>query len=429
MVLLHALVKLREQSRPDLRLAAHHVHHGLMPQAEAWAEHVQRHCVAWSVACTIERVQVSSRRGRGLEAAARAARYRSYAQLSCNYLLLAHHAEDQAETVLLQLLRGGGPRAWAAMPAERKLGSLRLVRPLLGVRRSAIRAYAELHKLCWVDDASNQDETVSRNRLRLRVWPALEAAFPDAVERLAATARETQEMLDLSEQLAALDLSDCGQDDRLDRQALARLPELRRHNLLAYWLRQQGLQWPSRSALQEWTRQALEGPPEAVLAVLAAREGGAMVRQLVLSGAELRLEAIAPSAGTGLDLPSALTAPGRWLSCHGELRVEALSNQVANHRTLIDAPQQHGLSAWGLRRRLAGDRMRLSARSGHVPLKNIFQAHGIPARHRATWPLLTHADRVIAVVGLAVDAEYRRQPSWQLVWQPDNPKSFDSSSA
>ncbi len=426
MVLLHALVQLRDEKGLVFNLAAHHVHHGLMREADAWAEHVQRIGEQWHVACTVERVQVSPRPGQGIEAAARAARYRSFARLRTDYLLLAHHAEDQAETVLLQLLRGGGPRAWAAMPAVRSLGSLRLVRPLLGLRRASLRAYALAHGLSWVDDASNRDETLTRNRLRHRVWPALEAAFPDAVERLAAAAREAQAMLELSEELAALDLARCGEASRLDRRAFADLPPARRQHLLAHWLRQHGLRWPSRAALQEWTRQTLEGPQDAELAVLTAREDGMPACRLILSGADLRLVSILPDNRTGPELPSALVAPGRWSSPQGELEVETYSGQAAGIHALIDTPQQHGQPSWGLRRRQAGDRIRLSARSGHVPLKNIFQAHGIPAGLRAHWPLLVHGDRVIAVVGLAVDADYRRKPGWQVLWRPDNPESLDS---
>ncbi|MFN3630947.1 MAG: tRNA lysidine(34) synthetase TilS, partial [Casimicrobiaceae bacterium] len=254
-VLLHALAAERAAQRPDLDLRAHHVHHGLFPEADTWLGHVGDFCARLGVPFSAERVSVDTGSGRGLEAAARQARYASFARLATDCLVLAHHAEDQAETVLLQLLRGGGPRALAGMPMQRQLGTITLARPLLALPRAAIARYAENHAIVAVDDPSNADTHLARARLRVALWPALRDAFPDALEQIASAARQHAEAARLMDALAEHDLATCHSTGKLLLEPWQALAPERRRNVLRRWLIDQGAASPSWRGLAELAAQ------------------------------------------------------------------------------------------------------------------------------------------------------------------------------
>src|ERR1043166_213426 len=157
-------------------ISAIHVHHGLSPNADAWAAFCRRLCRQWGVRLKVSKVKVRPS-GKGLEAAAREARYAAFGKLNVDLIALAHHLDDQAETVLMNLLRGAGLRGASGMPARSRLGDRMLLRALFGVPREAIVAYAREHGLDWVEDESNADESLTRNFVRRRVGPLLESRF------------------------------------------------------------------------------------------------------------------------------------------------------------------------------------------------------------------------------------------------------------
>ena len=177
--LLHALAQLRGEFGFDL--SALHVHHGLSPNADSWADFCIRLCDSLDIPFRCTRVAVDRAGGQGIEAAARAARYAAFAALDVEWIALAHHRGDQAETVLHHLLRGTGLRGLSGMPVERAISPAsgpRLIRPLLDVPRALIEDYAGRHALEWVDDESNLDSGYTRNRLRNDILPALARQFP-----------------------------------------------------------------------------------------------------------------------------------------------------------------------------------------------------------------------------------------------------------
>ncbi len=255
--------------RHGFRVAAVHVHHGLSPHADAWARSCRKHCRERGVPLVVRRVSVR-KKGRGLEAAARAARRAVFARHPAPVIALAHQLDDQAETVLLNLLRGAGARGASAMPVAGRLGAKTLLRPLLAVRRSAIEAYARARGLRWIEDESNRDAALTRNFLRLRVGPLLETRFPRWRESLARAARH----------FAAAD-------------ADARL-------LLREFLRARGLRAPSEAKLIEMLRQLTgQGTRTAIEhdgAVLRVYRGRVSVEKR--PGGELRLR---PARGRGID--------------------------------------------------------------------------------------------------------------------------------
>lgn len=203
------LLHLTRAAFPTADLHALHVHHGLSPHADSWQQHCARQCAAWEIPFVAERVTLPPG---GIEDSARRARYEVYCRhlRAGEVLLQAHHADDQAETLLFRLLRSGGSHSLAGIPPQRAWGAGQIVRPLLSFRRAELEAYARHHDLSWVEDESNRDDAYDRNYLRLQVLPLLEQRWPHAVAALcasAARAREEAALLDewAGEQLAAAD--------------------------------------------------------------------------------------------------------------------------------------------------------------------------------------------------------------------------------
>lgn len=268
MVLLHVLAGLR----PEYSIAALHVHHGLSTHADEWATFCRQACEQLEVGLQVVRVKLDLNAAEGVESAARAARYEALAKPGADAVVTAHHADDQTETVLFQLLRGGGPRALAAMPESRPLAPrLLLVRPLLAYTRTKLEAYARQHGLAWVEDDSNLDPRYTRNALRLDVLPAIARHVPNYREHLIASAQRMAEAADLLDELAELDGAEAGLPDSLDCEILKRLPESRARNLLAHYLRMQGVPLPSPGHLAEMLRQAKEARTRLVLPLANGR--------------------------------------------------------------------------------------------------------------------------------------------------------------
>lgn len=261
MVLLDVAAKF-SITQQSLRLEAIHVHHGLSPNADGWVAHCQRECEKRGIPLSVVRVAIDRHAtdGQGIEAAARAARYTAFEESGANVILSAQHADDQAETVLHQLLRGTGWAGLAGMGEARLLGpGVNLVRPFLQLERAALEAYASAHQLAWVEDESNKDTAFSRNFLRHRVMPVIAERFPKYRASLARTARHAAEADRLLEALAKIDLQWDGKTARAE--FLDGLPEERQTNALYHWLGWMRVPQPSHAQLVEWSRQLFRAPP------------------------------------------------------------------------------------------------------------------------------------------------------------------------
>ena len=267
MVLLDALV--RRALAEQVIISAVHVDHGLSPNAGSWAAICREECARRGVALTVAKVDVDRTPGRSREAAARAARYAAIAAVDADVVALAHHADDQAETVLLQLLRGAGPQGLAAMPASRTAQSTpSTLRPLLDVPRAAIDAYALAFHVRWIDDESNADTRIRRNFLRHEIAPRLAGAFPGYPATLARAAAHQAEAAALLDELAKLDAGTAAADIApfgltLERDALATLSGGRARNLLRWFLRQHALAAPSAARLAAMLMQLANAAPDA----------------------------------------------------------------------------------------------------------------------------------------------------------------------
>lgn len=260
-VLLSAL--LAAQKQLAFALHAIHVHHGLSPNADAWAEFCVARCQALKVPCQVVHVNVDKKAGLGIEAAARKARYEALFQSDADFIVLAHHQDDQAETYLLQLLRGAGVKGLSAMSAIDS--KRRLLRPLLSIPRLEIEDYARHANLKWVEDESNQDTHYDRNFIRHALTPLLSQRFPSVQAVLARSASHMAEASSLLDDLATLDAQTCVHDTKVNLLELAKLSEVRAKNLMRWWLAGFGFSLPSKERLDEILQQLLHAKADATI--------------------------------------------------------------------------------------------------------------------------------------------------------------------
>lgn len=419
LALLHVTARLGPSL--GLRVVALHVHHGLMPQAEEWLTALRRRCARWRrtglpVELRHRRLAGRPPAGESIEAWARRERYAALADMAreagAALVLLAHHRQDQAETVLLQALRGAGPRGLAGMPALVQRDGLHWARPWLGQDRLAIEAYVRRHRLRPVDDASNRDPRFARSRLRESVWPVLVDAFPDAAVALAAAAQRAQEAARCLDELAGVDAAACVDSaGRLRLQPWLDLSPARRQNLVRHWLGARLGRGAPQTLVQRVVREAAAGAG-------AARwpgPGGEVVLHRGRLCWRTRHAVRTPGDAVVLEAQD-LSRPGRHAidGWPGRFEVRTVAAEGVPAELLADCD---------VRVRRGGERFQFSPRSVPRSLKKQFQAAGVPA-HERDGPLVYAGDRLVYVPGLGIDARVRRasgEALRSLCWLPDSP--------
>ena len=396
----------------DLAVVAIHVNHGWSANAGDWEHHCAELCRAHDVPFESVALRMTAQPGVSREAAARDARYEALTRvarrLNVRVVALAHHLDDQAETVMLQMLRGGSPRGIAAMPEWRTRGDVCLWRPLLSVPRATIVDDALANGLSWVEDESNNQEHIKRNYLRHRVLPLVEPAFAGYRVGLARAARRAQEFVQLADDLAAIDSTTCLTEKGVSVTALRELPMARARNLIHAWLSSRGLPVPETDRLAEFIRQAV-----------SAHDDRHPMLHLNIA---LRL---VRSRGSIKIVPVPLAEPLNAL-WHGEAQIRLPHGTVRFTRTIgsgIDAAKlpQEGLA---IRSRRGGERFRPAADRPTRTLKNLLQEAGIPAPLRSDWPLIVAGSSIVAVpdVGVGVDWQCPSGgPGWAVAWDICDP--------
>lgn len=403
-VLLHALVVLRGQLTAPV--AAVHVDHGLQSGSEAWLQRCEAQCAAWQVPFVGRRVNARARAGESGEAAARKARYDAMRALmqAGDVLLTAHHRDDQAETFLLQLLRGAGPRGLAAMPECTPFGSGYLARPLLGFTRDEICAYASRAGLHWIDDPSNFDTVFDRNYLRNEVMPRLRQRWPAAGRVIARAATHQAESVQLLDALAEIDAAQTGAGEALSVTALQTLSGARARNLLRWWIRGRGLPVPDATRLSRILDEVAGARVDAEPCV---RWQGAEARRYRDGLFVLAPPTPIPAAALPWEPHSELVVPGLGI-LNAVLAPGGLSPEVC----------EAGLT---VRFGVAGERCRPTGHAHHQTLKKLWQQAGVPPWVRERTPLLYVEGRLAAVAGRWICAEFAvsaRETGWLPIWRP-----------
>jgi tRNA(Ile)-lysidine synthase len=391
------------------RLGAIHVDHGIHPSSREWSEHCRRVCARLQVEFTSERVEPGPAPHRaGPEAAARRARYALLAKhlAAGEILLTAHHRDDQAETVLHQLLRGSGLSGLSGMPALARFARGWHARPLLGFRRRALVEYARHEGLSWIEDSSNLDTRLARNFLRHRVLPLLEQRWPATVPCLARSADHAAEGAAVLDELGRADLRRClGVDGALSLRALRRLEIARRRNALRHWIRAALGKPPQAHELDEiLSSLAADTRTRHAAVTLAHGEVRRYRDQLWLLGA--RHEKSAGTTPLAWDPATALPLPGG-----GELRA------VKTLGAGLGCARLAGRSL-DIRFRAGGERVRRRGSETRQSVKKLLQESGMPPWQRACLPLV-HVDGILAAVGdrwtAAEFAARAGEPGWVLV--------------
>ncbi|MDH2917576.1 MAG: tRNA lysidine(34) synthetase TilS [Sideroxydans sp.] len=383
-VLLHLVQQLK--TRFDWQLHAVHVHHQISLHADSWADFCAQLCADYGIPFHLEHIDITPLQGLGIEAAARQLRYQALAKHASGFLLLAHHADDQAETLLLQLLRGTGVKGAAAMPllAQRECAWLR---PLLNVTRVEIVDYARAQNLAWIEDDSNTDTRYARNFLRLNVMPVLAEKFPAYRQTLSRSAQHFAEAASLLDELAALDAASSMVGKTLSLSALQALSASRAKNLLRYFLQQRGAAMPHAVQLEELLMQLLTARDDARVCVSFA---GWQVRRY--QGAVYAQPAL-PDCSEPLCLPWQNEAAIVWLPLNTQIHFLAAHGQGISLAKLSHAPVT-------LRLRLGGETLRPAAKAAMRTLKNLLQEQGVPPWLRSRLPLLYCGEELVCVAGL-----------------------------
>jgi len=391
-VLLHAAAQLKNDGRLPAFHAVH-VDHGLQSASAAWAQHCAAVCHELAIPFTLLRIDARPETGESPEAAARHARYRAIAALMTDgdCLLTAHHQDDQAETLLLQLLRGGGPHGLAAMPAVAAFAAGIHARPLLSFSRAELRDYARQQRLQWIDDPSNVDTGFDRNYLRESVMPLLRERWPALARVLSRSAIHQAEAAQLLDDLAAEDLQHCRLEDHsLSIAALSALNAARQRNTLRYWLKGLGFKLPDTMRLAQLQQDVLHAAPDRRPEV---QWEGVTVRRY---RDRLYASRPQPPPDSALvmpwDIDRALRLPDGTTLSAVPVRGEGVKTALCRQQPVT------------VRYRQGGEECQPGPRAATRPLKKLLQEAGVPPWEREMLPLIYVGDRLAAVAGYWVCA-------------------------
>ena len=382
-----------------LKCMAVYIDHGLQPESIEWARHCEYQCQQFKIPFKSVSVDAQAAKGESPEAAARNARYNAFRNLikpgMC--LLTAQHQNDQAETVLLQLLRGGSAAGCAAMPRMTEFASAWHCRPLLGISQSAILDYAESHRLSWVEDPSNQQQNYDRNFLRHSVLPVIQKRWPALTKTLSVFSEQQAENAQLLDQLAEQDLSTVLiSRDQLDIPLLRKFDDARLRNVLRYWVRQNQKPVPSRAVLQQIVGQIQGASHDTHARVSWAANEIRRFRDRVYLLEQLNHDAsqvIQWAASEHLYIPSINTTLSLQIINPTESSAYLLDRNILTKRLYV-------------RFRQGGERIKPAGRDSRHDLKSLFQEAAVPAWERDRIPLLYADDELLAVMGYWIADEF-----------------------
>jgi tRNA(Ile)-lysidine synthase len=401
-VLLDVLAGL--QARFGYALRAMHVDHQLSPHSAAWSRFCRKVCRERGVPCAVRRVRVE--RGNSTESAAREARYAALRGAGADLVVLAHNADDQSETVLLQLLRGAGVKGLAAMPVVRRpSGATAWVRPLLDVARADIEAYARRRKLAWIEDESNASSEYLRNWLRHEILPRLADRVPAYRAVLGRTAGHCAEAAELLDVLAR---SDGGDGGELTVARLKTLSAARARNVVRFAIASRGWRMPEARRLDEALRQALRARADARIEVDLGdctlrrhRDALHLVGRSIAQQTDLAIE------WRG-EAEIALPALGGVLSMPHRRGAGVSLERLQAERVTI-------------RSRRGGERIKPAADRPTRTVKNLLQEARVAAWERDRLPFIYCGDDLACIPGVAVDYRFQARPGEASIvpaWRP-----------
>jgi len=418
-VLLHAAAQYA--STHGIALFAFHIHHGISPNADQWQIHCAETCAKLNVAFDTRGIELHHSDKSGVEEAARISRYAALGDLCRQHqiplLLTAHHLDDQAETVLLQLLRGSGAAGlsgmdrWNTAPTLLGDDKLLMARPLLKVSRAALEQYVALQKLTYIEDESNHDPRYARNALRQQVMPVLAEYFPGFQERFSRSSGHMQTTQRLLIDLAAQDMAVCADGACLDLQQVRQLSGERIDNLLRYWFGLHHLRMPSSAWLSEMRQQLLEAKADAQLCVTHPdchirrhRNRVFLTPRDDIDRSEIEPQAFRWSGEAEMRFPE----------FGGVLHFERAEQGIAAD-WLSAQPLQ-------IQYRSGGERLKLAFNRPTKSVKYHYQAFDVPPWERERLPLVSSGKQILFAAGIGMDCVHlATEPGLHisLRWQAD----------
>lgn len=396
-VLLHATIKAHGKKN----VHAFHVHHGIQKEADQWQAHCQ--AIAKKLGCHFDTRNVKLKKSSNIESQARNLRYQALTEMCQAHkiqdLLLAHHLDDQAETVLIQLMRGAGLPGLSAMPQFKSKELIHLWRPFLNMRRKDLEIYAKENQLTWIEDPSNQDESYRRNAIRKSILPALEKFQAGAIENLSRSAKHLGEAQELLNQLADIDLGLIEAKEGLSKTNLIRLyktSQARASNALRRWLSKNGLAYPSEERLTAWWSELQQTRPDS---------------QLQWEHDQQTIRLWRGHLSTTQD-SSDSEVMGEWVFKN----IPANSKKPGIAKDRFEKAKKKGLI--NTMAREGGEKFKVDSKRPRRSLKNLYQEAAIPPWQRDV-PLLYIGEELVAVAGIGISADWqttegpRISPEWQ----------------
>ena len=396
-VLLHLLHQL--QKTHHFTLKASHVHHGLSKNADKWVKFCEKLCTKLSVPLDVHYIKLPQKKSLGIEGEARRLRYEKLFQSKTDLVVLAHHEDDQAETFLLQLIRGAGVKGLSSMAHFDD--SRRLWRPLLNASRIDIESYAKKHKLKWIEDESNQNIDFDRNFIRSKVLPILKSRFTHFIKVISRSSAHLAEAQNLLDDLAQIDLKNYLKSyiykHKLQVKTLDKLSNARAKNALRFWLEMNNQLMPSRDLLDELLRQVLTAKKDATIKIQLSKDfeirrfkdeiyivkknlKGQKNYEIIWKGES---EILLPN-GTQLNFKK---VKGRGIN------FKLLDNQKLK-----------------IRNRQGGEFFKPDSKRPTKKIKQLLQESDLPPWDREFFPIIFVGDELAAVPNFGIDQKYQADP-------------------
>lgn len=372
-----------------LKLHAIHIHHGLNAHADEWVKHCQQVCADYDIPLDVHYLQLNITHN--IEASARSARYAVFAEKlqAGDVLLTAHHENDQAETLLLQLMRGAGTKGLAAMPVEKVFARGIHARPLLSCSRNELLSFAQQKHLSWVEDSSNQDITLTRNLLRHDVLPLLEKTCPAVIKNLARSATHCAESEAILAVLAQQWCEACvgSKANTLALKKLLSFDEKCQRLILRYWIRAQGFALPSTKKLERIQTTLLHAAEDKMPCVMWENAVMRRYREDIYL-ARLQDISLMNESTLAWDLQQPLMLQV------GTLYAERVQGRgIRNDLSIVKVDFRKG-----------GEKLQML--NQHQSLKKLLQNWGVPPWERACLPLISVGQKIVNIPGYYLHPHY-----------------------
>jgi tRNA(Ile)-lysidine synthase len=393
-VLLHLLHQL--QKTHHFTLKASHVHHGLSKNADKWVKFCEKLCAKLSISLDVNYIQLPQKKSLGIEGEARRLRYEKLLKSKTDLVVLAHHEDDQAETFLLQLIRGAGVKGLSSMAHfdDRR----RLWRPLLNASRIDIERYAKKHKLKWIEDESNQNTDFDRNFIRSKILPILKNRFTHIIKVISRSASHLAEAQHLLDDLAELDLKSYLKSDKykhkLNVKTLDNLSNARAKNILRYWLEINDQLMPSKDLLDECLRQVLIAKKDADLKIQLSKD---------FEIRRYKDEIYIVKKNKNKEKNYAIIWQGEpeiLLPNGTQLNFKKVKGSGINFKFLRDQKLK-------IRNRQGGEFFKPDSKRPTKKIKQLLQESDVPPWEREFFPMIFVGDELAAVPNFGIDQKYQ----------------------